>query len=493
MEMSEKILNHTLEIIYLLTGEALLLQHLTNSLITTERDKDMYERILTHALSIIYVLTGEEYTIVKKNPPHSHHLTGECDIDTHKEMVDKNHQTLRTLGIPANRSSDLYDENVDNVTKERLEEMDILQVTIDSDLCAGLCNVRHSTFPKQEINMAYDQKVKEEEIPVNISEGLQDENIETVSEEGEGEMDERDILQVTIQSELCTEPSNVKLSQLQQEEEPNGWCHEQAKEEEIPINITEDGSIDRNACGRNQGSDKSLTQIFQGAFYTDTPSKNGSNSEIISLAKAFECTACGKYFTEKNYLVRHQRIHTGETLISCSECGKCFIQKATLVEHQRTHTGVKPFACSHCGKCFIKKFNLDMHQRIHMSEKQFACSECTKCFQQKSYLVKHYQRVHVRRKPFACPECEKCFTDQSHLIRHQLLHTGEKPFPCSECGKSFTQQGNLVKHMRIHTGEKPFACFECGKSFTQSSHLTSHKKSHKCERLFECSEPRICL
>ncbi|XP_053545700.1 uncharacterized protein LOC128636744 [Bombina bombina] len=44
--------------------------------------KKMTERILNHALEIIYLLTGEEYTIVKKNSPHVniHQLTGEVPI-----------------------------------------------------------------------------------------------------------------------------------------------------------------------------------------------------------------------------------------------------------------------------------------------------------------------------------------------------------------------------------------------------------------------------
>ncbi|KAM4641288.1 uncharacterized protein O3C94_015674 [Discoglossus pictus] len=88
VKMFEKILDHIQEIIYLLTGE-----HLTNSIITTEmrKNRKVTERMLNHTLQIIYLLTGEEYTIVKKNPPHSHHLSeevsaaGQCDIITNNK------------------------------------------------------------------------------------------------------------------------------------------------------------------------------------------------------------------------------------------------------------------------------------------------------------------------------------------------------------------------------------------------------------------------
>ncbi|KAM4696158.1 gastrula zinc finger protein XlCGF66.1-like, partial [Rhinophrynus dorsalis] len=40
------------------------------------------ERILNHSLGIIYLLTGEEYIVVKKNTPHNsiHLLTGDVPI-----------------------------------------------------------------------------------------------------------------------------------------------------------------------------------------------------------------------------------------------------------------------------------------------------------------------------------------------------------------------------------------------------------------------------
>ncbi|KAM4641272.1 uncharacterized protein O3C94_015658 [Discoglossus pictus] len=109
-KIAGRILAHVLEILSLLTGEVSVLQHLTNSLTVLEinNDQKMTEKILNHTLKVIYLLTGEEYTIVKKNPPHSH-LTGECDIQGYKDNME-NHQTPRTLGIKTTRNS--VDEDI---------------------------------------------------------------------------------------------------------------------------------------------------------------------------------------------------------------------------------------------------------------------------------------------------------------------------------------------------------------------------------------------
>ncbi|KAM4663052.1 uncharacterized protein O3C94_011357 [Discoglossus pictus] len=607
-KVTERILSHTLEMINLITGEDSILQHANNSPIRIEinKDKKLTERILNHALEIIYLLTGEDCSIIKKNAMHTRicKLTTECHIDVHDELMIENHKTPKILRNNKNMSSDLHYKNVDYVGKEeenKIDEKDILQVTIHSGLFVGLhnenlinvsvkeegendiegnniqlnsnvglSNMKPSYFSmlKQEEDLVVmDQRpVKDEDISINIRNGVHDDTMCTVSinKEGEYEREENNIKQMEIYSDLCTglhnenlinvsvkeegendiEGNNIQLnsnvglsnlkpsyfSTLKQEEDLVVRDQRPVKDEDISINIR-NGLHDDTMCtvsikkeGEYEREENNIKQMEiysdlctgpstssnlvqaivkrnppikeeivpvimntdgciekntlqqQGTIHRNMLYQNGRKS-LILLAKEFACTDCGKCFSHTSELVLHQKKHTEEKPFECSQCGKYFSQQSKLTVHQRVHTGEKPFECSQCGKCFSHQSKLTIHQRVHTGEKPFACSQCGKSFSQNTTLVLH-QRVHTGEKPFACSQCGKCFFDNSNLIKHMRIHTGEKPFECSQCGKCFRVQSILINHQRVHTGEKPFVCSQCGKCYSQKTHLVKHQKSH---------------
>ncbi|XP_073540515.1 uncharacterized protein [Phyllobates terribilis] len=79
---------------------------------------------------------------------------------------------------------------------------------------------------------------------------------------------------------------------------------------------------------------------------------------------------------------------------------------------------------------------------------------------------------------YHCPSCQKRFSSNLELARHQVTHSVDKLFLCPICGKSFTELSFLVKHQVIHTDLKLCVCKVCGVCFYSEASLIKHEKTH---------------
>uniref|UniRef100_A0A8C5WDX8 Zinc finger protein 883-like n=1 Tax=Leptobrachium leishanense TaxID=445787 RepID=A0A8C5WDX8_9ANUR len=207
------------------------------------------------------------------------------------------------------------------------------------------------------------------------------------------------------------------------------------------------------------------------------------------------CPECGERFTEETSLVEHHKIHTeasGGNLLACNDCGKCFAQASDLGTHREVHTREKPYKCNECRKCFARASYLSAHRKVHTGDKPYKCNECRKCFAKGSVLEIH-KRSHTGEKPYKCSVCDKCFTQASVLTVHKRTHIGAKPYKCNECGKCFANSSNLNAHTKIHTGYKPYKCDECRRCFSRASDFKIHKRTHTGERPYVCNDCGKCF
>ncbi|XP_075070573.1 uncharacterized protein LOC142159778 isoform X2 [Mixophyes fleayi] len=554
------------------------LDHLT---VTRKMDTDrshMTESILNITLEIIYLLTGEDYTVVKKKsgecvtpssrpcvsgrrsrtqspimvtPPHSliHErnidqrileltnkiiqlLTGEVPIrcqdvtEGHKglsmDVMMENHQNLTSVDGSSNRDTPercphpLYSQDHTAETHNILQDQgcDLMDMKVED------------TIGEEETYVRGDQQCKEEETPTDIStNGSSNRNTPERCPRllySQDCIDENPSIPQDHQGEELTDG---KVEDINGEEETYVRGDQQCKEAEIPTDIStelhkdptalikeesvscEGGNL-TNICTPTDHTQSTSTHTKEesascegGNFpHTDiyTPTDHTqytSTCTVLEMESSVTGVKSCNNFSYVSCQRKNVNDHSVDKSWSCSECGKCFTTKRNFHIHQRIHSGEKSYSCSECGKCFTKNWKLLRHQRCHTVSKKtlpHSCSECGKCFSFISRLVQH-QRIHTGEKPYSCSECDKCFTSKSSLVEHQRIHTGEKPYSCSECGKCFSSKSSLVEHQRIHTGEKPYSCSECGKCFSFISRLVQHQRIHTGEKPYSCSECDKCF
>jgi uncharacterized Zn-finger protein len=100
------------------------------------------------------------------------------------------------------------------------------------------------------------------------------------------------------------------------------------------------------------------------ASTTNFPSAKTSAAARIRLMysdqnRTYSCDICRESVTGATAFEMHCR--TSHRRTPCVYCGKTFSQKGNMERHQRQHTGERPFACPFCSCSYTRKETLKVH------------------------------------------------------------------------------------------------------------------------------------
>ncbi|CAH2321117.1 zinc finger 160-like isoform X1 [Pelobates cultripes] len=525
-QIDEKILDLTLEIISLLTGEDQVVakrfyecvdhnrpHHVTEGSYKTEslsavtprssliHERENDKKILELTNQIIQLLTGEvpvrcEDVTVYFSMEEWEYLEGHMDL--YKDVMMENHQTLISPDKPLSGENHTpvcvpeFGNNEESVAKPKDGTHYLRTRKVRKILKNNTPYIWEESPPCTKENHRDMDIYKQTEYPsTNIKK-------ESALHE-EGNLTGFDI-------HACTDNTQTEYSSILIKEESASY--EEGNRPKVNIyksshNSTLADNEDNRTCS-NIHSIKPCIELNTPHHIDGNATQSKDNKEEIFLISdcpqgfssdtqdvKHQPTHTGKYLLSTPDPVIHEMNHAGENQISSSQSGSDFIQVsnqvAELASHKMVHSKERPYKCTECSKSFQKMPHLVSHQKTHTGEKPFKCTECGKCFIWKYQMISH-KLIHLGARPFKCNECGKCFAQKRNLISHQMVHSEENPFKCTECGKYFTRASYLATHKMIHTGEKPFSCSECGKCFTQAALLASHKMVHNKEKPYKCTE-----
>ncbi|KAG8553213.1 hypothetical protein GDO81_003319 [Engystomops pustulosus] len=391
--------------------------------------KDLTEKILNHALGIIYLLTGEEYVVVKKNSQHGSTLqqTGEVPIkcgdlsisfsmeewnyieehkDLYREVMVKNPQSISATRVSSNLSSDLHEDDLDCVSINDRAENGENKEEVESPVLLMEKNIHEHP----DDSSGYRESIERVEEAVALVEGIID-------------VTDHSVVRGTVEEPhleaVCLEEGSVQTTNASQE----------LQREDVTNNFL-DASYNVVNLLSNAVSDKPKPFNLDVNFLPEN-SVSWENVHIKRRSRKQELNS-------RNDYLEYEAI---------SEEQLCEFDNDFSYRPWESST---PYICGECGRCFVSEPSLAEHVKQHSVEKLFRCHQCGREFQYRSLLLVH-QRTHNGDRPHKCQECGKDFNYRSRLLVHLRKHTGVKPHKCDQCGKQFDYKSHLLRHQRTHT------------------------------------------
>ncbi|XP_068106535.1 oocyte zinc finger protein XlCOF7.1-like [Hyperolius riggenbachi] len=353
-----------------------MLDTLASSAMTMGHTKEeISEKILNHALEIIYLLTGEKYVIVKKKYPHCciHPKSGgvpvKCEdvavffsmeewdyIKGHKEDYE---DVIMDTDAPSNTV-----ETAENTHLElpdlRAGEVKCASPAPAAASCADAVVSTAATATEKadaSTNTSPDH-VSDASAGASAAEKRDSDTDDSKKDKSESEEKAKE------DSEESDEDTSTEIEPMKMDvvrERPfAGPLYREAMRFEMTEEIQEDGTV------RPLSTEATLLDKLHPEIYR-------YDQNIWSISQRFICGTNNRPYNQPPIIADDDDRDSEQTPIQvpnlaedkpyrCVACDQLFKYKSSVTRHYAVVHGVKPHQCNECGKRFSTKFNSVVHK-----------------------------------------------------------------------------------------------------------------------------------
>ena len=125
-----------------------------------------------------------------------------------------------------------------------------------------------------------------------------------------------------------------------------------------------------------------------------------SDDKMMNITKTKKknkkkCKICNKYIGKQRMAQHIFQVH-GDKPYECRYCNYKAVRSDYVLKHERTHTGIKLFKCNYCDHESAYRSSITAHERRHLSIKPFKCKHCNFRSKYKSSISKHKKNCKKR-------------------------------------------------------------------------------------------------
>uniref|UniRef100_A0A8C5PH53 C2H2-type domain-containing protein n=1 Tax=Leptobrachium leishanense TaxID=445787 RepID=A0A8C5PH53_9ANUR len=296
----------------------------------TARDP-LSQRILDLTLEMIFLLTGEGHMVVKIH---------EMVSDSSRHQISEGHGRSQSFNAKPPPHSGIHEQNHEKILELSNQIIRLLtgEVPIRCEDVTVYLSMEEWEYVERHKELYEDVMMEDHQPVITRDKSVWGEFHAAVSLWDIGCENGSEILSNNVEKDLNKRRKGPAESATYTERESLASEERHVPEKEIyPVTEDTPDNIDSELVIIERNYEDPFSSPASGENFTTESALEQQN--VHTEEEPFSSSERGNHFTGSNAVRKCQKILTGENPFNCLECGKCFTDASSFLKHKRNHRG----------------------------------------------------------------------------------------------------------------------------------------------------------